>query len=255
MKTYVIIPARYQSTRLPGKPLMKIGNKPIIQWVYEQAKKAIVDDVIVATDDTRIVECVEQFNGKVCMTAAHHTSGTERIGEVIGTLSLKGDDVVINLQSDEPFLSPSLIDQLAKTMTEEKRDVATFCEPLASIEAIFNPNVVKVLFDANGDAIYFSRAPIPWFREGFQSEHKIMPSDFTFYRHVGIYAYRVQFIKEYVQVVPSPIENIEALEQLRILWYGKKIRILKAEGTVGLGIDTPADLEAARKWASSPRET
>ena len=247
MKTHVIIPARYYSTRLPGKLLLKIGDKPIIQREYEQAQSAHVDDVIVATDDERIADCIKQYQGRVVMTSGAHTSGTERIGEVIEKLSFPDEDIVINLQGDEPFLSPRLIDQLNTAMCTGKFSMATLCEPLENQDDVFNPNVTKVLMDHDGNAIYFSRAAIPWYRDGFQSEKKQLPENFTYCRHIGIYAYQVAFIKRYIKMEPSFIEKIEALEQLRVLWYGEKIQVLKAEGVIGPGIDTLADLEKARQ--------
>lgn len=249
MKTYVVIPARYQSSRLPGKLLLPINEKPIIRWVYDLAKKAEVDDVIVATDDERIAECIKKVNGNVCMTDAAHHSGTERIGEVIQKMSFLNDDIIINLQGDEPFLPPSLIDQLVVAMRSEPLHVATLCEPLNRVEMLFNPNVTKVLLNIKGDAIYFSRAPIPWYRDGFQNEPKMMPLVYQYYRHIGIYAYRVDFIKRYIQEEASLIENVESLEQLRILWLGEKIRVLKALASTGIGIDTLDDLKRAQEIA------
>jgi len=247
MNVHIIIPARYHSTRLPGKLLLEIGNKPIIQHVYEQARKSKADQVIVATDSDQIADCIRACQGTVCMTASTHNSGTERIGEVISQLGLPNEDVIINLQGDEPFLPPVLVDQLIDFMKRELGvAVSTLCESLQIIEGLFNPNVTKVVLDHVGNAIYFSRAPIPWYREGFVQDTKRLPKNFHYYRHVGIYAYRVSFVKKYIQQLASPLECIESLEQLRMLWYGEKIRVLVAQESLGPGIDTQDDLEKAR---------
>lgn len=246
MKIYIIIPARYQSSRLPGKPLADIAGKPMIQHVYEQAKKSKADHVIIATDDDRVIVAAKLFEGKVCLTAASHQSGTERISEVIDQLNISDEDIIINIQGDEPFIPPAIINQVIDRLTTEQiAKVATLCEPIYSIDEVFNPNINKVIIDKKGYAIYFSRAPIPYYRDGFSN--KKMPADFNYYRHVGIYGYRAGFVKQYSQWEPSPIEKIENLEQLRILYYGEKIAVDIAIEKSGIGIDTPEDLALARK--------
>lgn len=248
MATYVVIPARYHSSRLPGKPLMDIAGKPMIQHVYEQASKASVDDVIIATDDERIVNAVKTFGGHVCLTKVSHQSGTERISEVIQQCNMRDTDTIVNIQGDEPFISLSLIEQLIKNLQEHAMaSVATLCEPIKRIEDLFSPNVAKVLMDQKGYALYFSRAPIPWYRDGFALSERRLPEAFIYYRHLGVYAYPASFVKQYVQWEASPVEKIESLEQLRVLWYGHKIHVEIAVESIGPGIDTAEDLERARK--------
>jgi 3-deoxy-manno-octulosonate cytidylyltransferase (CMP-KDO synthetase) len=246
MKTYIVIPARYQSSRLPGKPLADIAGKPMIQRVYEQAQKSKADRVIIATDDDRIINATKTFNGEACLTATTHQSGTERIAEVIDQLDIAGDDLIINIQGDEPFIPPALINQVIDRLAIEKTaKVATLCEKIQSANDLFNPNINKVIIDKNGYAIYFSRAPIPYYRDGFSD--KKLPEHYDYYRHIGIYGYRAAFVKQYISWPPSPIEKIECLEQLRVLYYGEKIAVDIATEAPGIGIDTPEDLERARK--------
>lgn len=246
MSVYIIIPARYQSSRLPGKPLIEIAGKPLIQYVYEQAKKASADRVIIATDDARIENTVKKFHGEVCLTSVHHQSGTERLAEAVDLLGIHPKDIVINIQGDEPFIPPIIINQVIDRLNKDKKaNIATLCEPMNSIEDVFNSNINKVILDHEGYAIYFSRAPIPYYRDGFKD--KKMPKNFYYYRHVGIYGYRAEFIKQYVNWKPSAIEKIESLEQLRVLYYGEKIAVDVALEPSGIGIDTPEDLEKARE--------
>lgn len=248
MAAHVIIPARFASTRLPGKALVDIAGKPMVQHVYERAMQAGLGDVLIATDDQRIVEAVKNFGGEVVLTKASHQSGTERIAEVIERLQFDGNDIVINLQGDEPLIPPSLISQVADDLKAHGEvPVSTLCEPINTMDEIFNPDIVKILMDQNSFAINFSRAPLPWYRDGFSLHHKQLPKDFIFYRHIGIYAQRAAFIKKYVAWKPSPIERIEKLEQLRVLWYGEKIHVAVACDKPGLGIDTPEDLALVRK--------
>lgn len=248
MATHVIIPARFASTRLPGKALVDIAGKPMVQHVYERALEAGLDSVLIATDDQRIVDAVRKFNGGVVLTKTSHQSGTERIAEVIEQLKFDDHDIVINLQGDEPLIPPSLIRQVAEDLKAQPSvPMSTLCEPIERIDEIFNPGITKVLMDAEGFAIYFTHAPLPWYRDGFSIEPKKLPEGFIFYRHIGLYAQRIAFIKKYVSWNPSPIEKIEALEQLRVLWYGEKIHVAVACVKPGLGIDTPEDLASVRK--------
>lgn len=243
MAIHVVIPARYASTRFPGKPLIDIVGKPMIQHVYERAIEAGLDSVIVATDDDRIVTAVKEFGGQYCLTKSTHQSGTERIEEVIEKLNFNDDDIVINLQGDEPLISPAIIRQVAKDLEfHPEVSVSTLCDPIDTLEEIFDPGITKVLMDKKGYAINFTRAPLPWFRDGFSKNPKKLPDSFTFYRHLGIYAQRATFIKKYIHWQPSPIEKIESLEQLRVLWYGEKIHVTIACEKPGPGIDTPEDL-------------
>ena len=249
MEVYIIIPARYQSTRLPGKMLLTLGgknNKPIIQHVYEQASKSHANDVIIATDNKEIVDTCTAFGAKIYMTKSSHKSGTERIAEVIELHNIQDEDIIINIQGDEPFISPTIIDQLIDNIKQTELKCATLCEPISSAKQLFDPHITKVIANNKNEAIYFSRAPIPWDRERFNSEQKGLSKNFTYMRHIGIYAYRADFVKRYVNWEPSPLEQIESLEQLRILWHGEKIHVEEAKGQSGLGIDTKHDLEKAR---------
>ncbi len=248
MTIHVIIPARYDSSRLPGKVLLDIAGQPMIQRVYEQAKKSKADSVIIATDDDRIVAAAKSFKAQVCLTASMHRSGTERISEAIEKLGLDENDIVVNVQGDEPLLPPELIDQVAAHLKNDKSlKMSTLCEPISELKEIFDPNIVKVVRDAKGYAIYFSRASIPWYRDGFNQIEKQLPADFSYYRHIGLYAYRAGFIKQYVNWFVSPLEQIESLEQLRVLWHGERIYVDIAQKPHGLGIDTPQDLERVRR--------
>ncbi|MBV1842960.1 3-deoxy-manno-octulosonate cytidylyltransferase [Photobacterium ganghwense] len=240
----VIIPARYQSSRLPGKPLADIAGKPMIQWVYEQANKAGADQVIVATDDDRIAEAVRGFGGEVCMTRPDHESGTERLAEVVEQYGLADDHIVVNVQGDEPLIPETIIRQVAVNLEQSKAPMATLAVEIDHADEVFNPNAVKVVTDKDGYALYFSRASIPWDRDNFakrpqEIHHNLM-------RHIGIYAYRAGFIKTYIEWEPSALEKIEALEQLRVLWYGEKIHVDVAIDVPPAGVDTPEDLDKVR---------
>lgn len=241
----VIIPARYQSSRLPGKPLADIGGKPMIQWVYEQASKAGAEQVIVATDDQRIVEVVRGFGGEVCLTRADHESGTERLAEVVEQYQLADDQIVVNVQGDEPLIPESIIRQVADNLAHSDAPMATLAVEIDQADEVFNPNAVKVVTNQDGYAMYFSRASIPWDRDNFakrpqEIHHNLM-------RHIGIYAYRAGFINTYINWEPSALEKIEALEQLRVLWYGEKIHVDVAIEPPPAGVDTPEDLEKVRQ--------
>ncbi len=244
MKFIVVIPARYASTRLPAKPLLEIANKPMIQWVYERAVQSGAEKVIVATDDKRIFDCVKGFGGEVCMTAATHQSGTERLADVVEQYGFLADDIIINVQGDEPLIPPSVIRQVAMNLLSADAPLATLAVPIKNEAEVFDPNVVKVVSNKAGYALYFSRAAIPWDREGFSENPVNMHA--LLKRHIGIYAYRAGFIKTYVNWAPSPLERIESLEQLRVLWYGEKIHLDIAVETPPTGVDTPDDLEAIR---------
>ncbi|MBE2895553.1 3-deoxy-manno-octulosonate cytidylyltransferase [Pasteurellaceae bacterium HPA106] len=247
----VIIPARFASSRLPGKPLADIVGKPMIQHVWEQAKKAGAQRVVVATDDERVKSAVEQFGGEVCMTSASHNSGTERLAEVIDVLGLSDDDIVVNVQGDEPLIPPAIIQQVANLLAGSKAKMATLAVPIDEASELANPNVVKALCDKDGYVLYFSRAPIPWHRDEFAaqavSNAQSAVRAFPYLRHIGLYAYRAGFIRQYIAWAPSPIEQIESLEQLRVLWYGEKIHIAIAQETPAVGVDTEEDLEKVRQ--------
>ncbi|AWL11642.1 3-deoxy-manno-octulosonate cytidylyltransferase [Saliniradius amylolyticus] len=243
MKFSVIIPARYGSTRFPGKPLAEIKGKPMIQHVVERAHESGAERVIVATDDSRISECVTAFGGHVCMTASYHESGTERLAEVVDKLKLGSEDILVNVQGDEPFIPPANIQQVAENLYQHRdAEMATLAVPLNQVEEVFNPNVVKVVTDKLGYALYFSRATIPYDRARFMDEDTIDEVGDYYLRHIGIYAYRAGFIQQYVNMSPSGIEQIESLEQLRVLWHGEKIHVDIAREAPPVGVDTPEDL-------------
>ncbi|MDV5168232.1 3-deoxy-manno-octulosonate cytidylyltransferase [Photobacterium rosenbergii] len=245
MSFTVIIPARYQSSRLPGKPLADIAGKPMIQWVYEQASKAGADQVIVATDDQRIADAVKAFGGEVCMTRGDHESGTERLAEVVEKYQLAAEQIVVNVQGDEPLIPESIIRQVAMNLAGSNAPMATLAVEIDHADEVFNPNAVKVVTDKDGYAMYFSRASIPWDRDNFAKRPQEIHQNLM--RHIGIYAYRAGFINTYINWEPSTLEKIEALEQLRVLWYGEKIHVDVAIDAPPAGVDTPEDLEKVRE--------
>lgn len=244
----VVIPARFASTRLPGKPLLDIAGKPMIYHTWQQAKLAGAERVIVATDDERIAQAVQNFGGEVCLTGKNHNSGTERIMEVIEKCQLPAQTFIVNVQGDEPLIPPVIIRQVAENLHHSQAKMATLGVPIDGLEELFNPNVVKAVADAQGYALYFSRAAVPWQRDPFATEPKTFdPAWQSYYlRHIGLYAYRADFVKQYVSWQPSPLENIESLEQLRVLWYGEKIHIAQAKAVPAVGVDTPEDLQKVR---------
>ncbi|NVK21821.1 MAG: 3-deoxy-manno-octulosonate cytidylyltransferase [Kangiellaceae bacterium] len=247
----VVIPARYASTRLPGKPLAMIGNKPMIQHVYERALMSGADRVVVATDDQRIVDTVKSFDGDVCLTRADHVSGSDRLAEVCEFLQLADDAIVVNVQGDEPFISAENIRQVAKNLRDSDCHMATLSTSIDKTEEVFNPNVVKVVADQHNKALYFSRAPIAWqrghFEEGKVNDLSLMQ------RHIGIYAYRAGFLADYVKMPPAALEVAESLEQLRVLANGYSIHIEQAKEAPGLGVDTLEDLLAAENYYRTHR--
>lgn len=244
----VVIPARYASTRLPGKPLLDIAGKPMIQHVYERACDSDAAEVVIATDDPRIFQAAEGFGAKAVMTAATHNSGTDRLEEVASQLGYSDDHIVVNVQGDEPLIPADLINQVAHNLAAEtEASIATLCERIHDRASVFNPNVVKVVFDHKGMAHYFSRATIPWARDAFAAgQPETLPADVHWYRHIGIYAYRVSLLKAFVQWAPAPLEVTESLEQLRALWNGARIHVAEAGVTPAPGVDTEADLERVR---------
>lgn len=248
MAVVVIIPARYGSTRFPAKLLQELEGKSLLQHVHERVQKANVSQVVIATDHQKIVELAEGFGAKVLMTSVDHRSGTERLAEVVELLGLKEDDVVVNVQGDEPLLPPSHIDQVAGNLLKyPKFKMATLCEVFDDVEDLKNPNKVKVLFDNDGSARYFSRAVIPWCRDEFADGIHAIPDGVNYYLHIGIYAYRAGFIKRYVNWPRSPWEEIEKLEQLRVLWHGEPIHVSVVKESTGPGVDTREDLERVRR--------
>ncbi len=247
MNFCVVIPARYASTRLPGKPLLDIAGKPMIQRVYERACASSATRVVVATDDSRIVEAATGFGAEVLMTSADHVSGTDRIEEVARQLELAADDIVVNVQGDEPLVPAAVIDQVAGNLAANRSaGIATLCEPMATAEDLFNPNIVKLVTDARGFALYFSRAPIPWNRDEFAHGQPGNEVVIEARRHLGIYAYRVSLLHDFVQWPVAALEQQESLEQLRAMANGTRIHVAEAVEAVPPGVDTAADLELVR---------
>ncbi len=246
LKYIGIIPARYASTRFPGKPLADIAGKTMIERVYEQALKAL-EHVYVATDDQRIVHAVEQFGGKVVITAEHHKSGTDRCAEALGIIEdmeKEGFDIAINIQGDEPFIQPSQIQKLMNCFADPDAQIATLVKPFTSTKDLLDPNKVKVIADRNMNALYFSRAVIPFLRNVSKQDEWI--SNHTFYFHVGIYAYKKQVLNRITKLPPSELEMAESLEQLRWIENGYRVKLDFTEHD-SIGIDTPEDLERIRK--------
>lgn len=248
----VIIPARYASTRLPGKPLAEIAGKPMIAHVFEKAMQSGAKRVIVATDHEQVATVARGFGAEVCMTSETHQSGTERLAEVVEKLGIAEDEIIVNIQGDEPLIPPAIVRQVAENLAKYQVKMASLAVNITDPEELFNPNAVKVLTDHAGYVLYFSRAPIPWHRDQFASLQKekstraqLVLSD-HYLRHIGIYAYRAGFIKQYIQWQPSALEQIESLEQLRVLWYGEKIHVELAREVPPVGVDTAEDLEKVR---------
>lgn len=255
MSFRVVIPARHASTRLSGKPLLDIAGKPMVQHVYERARESGAAQVVVATDDQRIAEVVKGFGGEFCMTSAEHRSGTERLAEVVTRLGLADDEIVVNLQGDEPLMPPMLLKQVADNLAHHVSvPMATLCTRIHTAAELFDPHVVKVVTDSQGYALYFSRAVIPWDRDAFAVTTEELPDNAEHYRHLGIYAYRAGFIREYVSWSACRLESMESLEQLRVLWHGQRIHVDVALATPGPGVDTPADLEKVRQLMGHQRE-
>ncbi len=241
MDFVVVIPARYASTRLPGKPLADICGKPMIQHVYEKACLSGASKVVIATDHQKVFDAAKHFTNDVLMTREDHQSGTERLAEVVDLLNLSEDTIVVNVQGDEPLLSPDNVSQVATLLAQSTAPMATLSVAIEERDEVFNPNAVKVVSDINKNALYFSRASIPFDRSAMMAEQQ--PLNLApFQRHVGIYAYRAGFIKQYIQLSVSPLEVLESLEQLRVLYHGYAIKIEQTLVTPHAGVDTPEDL-------------
>lgn len=243
MSFVVVIPARYGSSRLPGKPLAMIGDKPMVAHVVDKALQSGAERVVVATDDQRVVDALGQ-QCEVLMTSPDHQSGTERLAEVVELLQLSDETIVVNVQGDEPLIPAANIRQVADNLAYSSARMSTLGVTIDDSEEMHNPNAVKVVCDAKGYALYFSRAPIPWDRDQFAQSLAVSPGAM---RHVGIYGYRAGFIRDYVAWPVSPLEQIESLEQLRVLYQGEKIHVARAIETPPAGVDTPADLERVRQ--------
>lgn len=247
MSFIAIIPARLASTRLPNKPLADIGGKPMIVRTAEQALASGASRIMVATDHADIVAACEAYQIPVCMTRADHPSGTDRIAEVAASMDLPDDAVIVNVQGDEPLIAPKLIAATA-ALVNAAVPMATAAHPLHLPEEVFNPNVVKVVLDKQGKALYFSRATIPWHRDGFAQDRNQLPEDYQPLRHIGLYAYRNDFLQNYPKLAISPLEQIEALEQLRVLWHGYAIAVHVTASSPAAGVDTAEDLERVRAF-------
>ncbi len=246
MSFTVVIPARFASSRLPGKPLLDIEGKPMLQRVYEQAQKSEASRIIIATDDQRIAEAASGFGAEVCLTSDQHPSGTDRLQEVAQTLGFYADDIIVNVQGDEPLIPPRLINQVAHNLAADPAaGISTLCEQIEDLAAVHNPNVVKVVTDARGYALYFSRATISWARDAFSEALNQLPPS-PLYRHIGLYGYRVKMLNDFVSWQPAPIEQAEQLEQLRALWNGVRIHVAVADERHPAGVDTAEDLERVR---------
>jgi len=243
----VVIPARYASTRLPGKPLAEIRGRPMIEHVWRRAVESGADQVVVATDDVRVETAARRFGADVCLTRADHQSGTDRIAEVADRHGWPEAAIVVNLQGDEPTMPPSLLRQVAGALAAHAgAAIATLAVPIRERAELFDPNVVKVVADRHGYALYFTRAPVPWHRESFPALGGELPSGVPYWRHLGIYAYRVGFLRRFVTWSAAVMEQCEALEQLRALWQGERIHVGLASEAPGTGVDTPEDLERVR---------
>ena len=248
----VLVPARYASTRLPGKPLADIAGKPMVVRVAENARASGAARVVIATDDARIAEAARAHGVDACLTRADHPTGTDRLAEAAVALQLADDAIVVNVQGDEPLLAPALVARMAALLAARPdAAIATACHPIRDVAEAFNPNVVKVALDAAGNALYFSRATIPWARDAFAAARPGTPPDrlpegLPIYRHYGLYAYRAGFLRRFPALAPAPIERFEALEQLRALWHGERIVVEITEGTPAPGVDTADDLERVR---------
>jgi 3-deoxy-manno-octulosonate cytidylyltransferase (CMP-KDO synthetase) len=244
----VIIPARMRSTRLPGKMLADIGGKPLVAWVAERARESGAARVVIATDHGDIEKAASAHGWSVCRTSESHATGTDRVAEAAVALALAPGSIVVNVQGDEPLMDPALIREVARKLAATPgAGVATAAHPIASAETFLDPNVVKVVLDADGCAQYFSRAPIPYPRDAFATDRTKLPPGLPAYRHIGIYAYGVEFLQRYATLTPTEAERFEALEQLRVLGHGHRIAVALWDRSIEAGVDTPADLERVRK--------
>lgn len=250
MSFTVIIPARYASSRLPRKLLADIAGKPMIQHVWEKTQQAGANRVIIATDHEEIEQVAKTFGAEVCMTSTEHNSGTERLAEVIEKMAIADDEIIVNVQGDEPLIPPVIIQQVAQNLAENQVNMATLAVKLETKEELFNPNCVKVVTDQKGMALYFSRAAIPFARDYFADCNDAFFASQPYLRHIGIYAYRAKFVNQYICWQPTVLEKLESLEQLRALWYGEKIHVELAKEAPQVGVDTLEDLERVRQILS-----
>lgn len=244
----VVIPARFASSRFPGKPLQDIVGLPMIQRVWLQAQKSAAEQVVIATDDQRIYQVCQAFGAQVVMTANDHESGTDRLAEVAQQMGWSPETIVVNVQGDEPLIPPAVVNQVAENLAQHpEAAMATLAEPIEDMASLMNNNVVKVLSDKNGLALTFSRAPLPWARDAFLTQPDTLPEAVSYRRHIGIYAYRAGFLQRFVEWGPCWLELTESLEQLRALWHGERIHVADAIETPPHGVDTPDDLQRIRE--------
>lgn len=244
----VVIPARYASSRLPGKPLLDIAGKPMLRHVWERARQSAAQRVVIATDDARILDACSGFGAEALLTRPEHASGTDRLAEVSERLQLPDHAIVVNVQGDEPLIPPCVIDQVAGNLAAHpEAGIATLAEPIEQAAALFDPNVVKVVSDRKGLALTFSRAPLPWWRDGFAGPCERLPGGVPYRRHVGIYAYRAGLLRDFVSWGPCWLEEVERLEQLRALWHGVRIHVADAREVPQAGVDTAEDLQRVRR--------
>ena len=243
----VLIPARLASTRLPGKPLADIHGQPMVVRVAQRAAQAGAQRVVVAADDGRIVQACGAHGVQALLTRGDHASGSDRLAEACTLLGLDGADIVVNVQGDEPMIDPRLVRRVAELLREQADcAMSTAAHPIVALQDYLDPNIVKVVLDAKGRALYFSRAPIPWRRDGASGGQPTLPQQPAALRHVGLYAYRAGFLRRFPQLPAADVEACEALEQLRVLWHGERIAVHVDEHGPGIGVDTPADLERVR---------
>lgn len=247
----VAIPARYGSTRLPGKPLRPIAGVPMVVRVAQRAQQAGASQVVVATDDERIADALATQDVDVCMTRSDHASGSDRLAECAAYYGWSPETIVVNLQGDEPFAPAAGIREVALALAEDNAPMATLATPIIDAHELFDPNVVKLVRAANGRAMYFSRAPLPWARDAFAADRNALPEQIPFLRHIGIYAYRAGFLQQYTGLSRTPLEQAESLEQLRVLEHGYSIAVRLTPEPFPPGIDTEADLQRAEAWMSN----
>jgi 3-deoxy-manno-octulosonate cytidylyltransferase (CMP-KDO synthetase) len=243
-----LIPARLGSTRLPRKPLADIGGIPMVVRVAQRAVASGAARVVVAADDAAIVDACRAHGVQAVLTATTHATGTDRLAEACGLLGLRADDLVVNVQGDEPLIPPGLIAKVVDLLAAHADcAIATAAHAMHDASEFFSPHVVKVVTDRHGHALYFSRAPIPWARDAFALDRSALPAGLAVWRHVGLYAYRVSFLERFPRLERAPLEAFESLEQLRALWHGERIVVLPLEEALPAGVDTPADLDLVRR--------
>jgi len=244
----VAIPARYASTRLPGKPLRDIAGVPMVVRVAQRALQAGAAQVVVAVDDSRIADALAGYAVDICMTRADHASGSDRLAECAAYYGWADDAIVVNLQGDEPFAPAAGIRKVAQALAEDDAPMATLATPIRDAHELFDPNVVKLVRTASGRALYFSRAPLPWARDAFAGDRNVLPPELPFLRHIGIYAYRAGFLRQYTTLSRTTLEQAESLEQLRVLEHGYAIAVRMTPEPFPPGIDTLEDLQRAEQW-------